>query len=50
MKDAAAIRELDRWVRAQPQMQLQVLSEKKYYEERRVRSRARSRASRRSSR
>ncbi len=33
VKDPAAIPELDRWVRAQPQMQLQVLSEKKYYEE-----------------
>ncbi len=33
MKDAAAIPELDRWIRAQPQMQLQALSERKYYEE-----------------
>jgi putative ABC transport system permease protein len=33
MKDPAAIPELDRWIRAQPQMQLQALSEKRYYEE-----------------
>ena len=33
MKDPATIPELDRFVRAQPQMQLQVLSERKYYEE-----------------
>jgi putative ABC transport system permease protein len=33
MKDPATIPELDRWIRAQPQMQLQALSEKKYYEE-----------------
>jgi putative ABC transport system permease protein len=33
MKDPAAIPELDRFVRAQPQMQLQALSERKYYEE-----------------
>ncbi len=33
MKDAAAIPELDRWIRAQPQMQLQALSERRYYEE-----------------
>jgi ABC-type lipoprotein release transport system permease subunit len=33
MKDRAAIPELDTWVRAQPQMQLQVLEERKYYEE-----------------
>lgn len=33
MKDAAAIPELDRFIRAQPQMQLQALSERKYYEE-----------------
>jgi ABC-type lipoprotein release transport system permease subunit len=33
MKDAAAIPDLDRWIRAQPQMQLQALSERKYYEE-----------------
>ncbi len=33
MKDAAAIPELDRFVRAQPQMQLQALSERRYYEE-----------------
>jgi putative ABC transport system permease protein len=33
MKDPAAIPELDRWIRAQPQMQLQALPERKYYEE-----------------
>jgi len=33
MKDEAAIPELDRWIRAQPQMQLQALSERRYYEE-----------------
>jgi putative ABC transport system permease protein len=33
MKDAAAIPELDRWIRAQPQMQLQAVQERKYYEE-----------------
>lgn len=33
MKDAGAIPELDRFVRAQPQMQLQALSERQYYEE-----------------
>ena len=33
MKDPATIPELDRFVRAQPQMQLQALSERKYYEE-----------------
>ena len=33
MKDPATIPELDHWIRAQPQMQLQALSEKKYYEE-----------------
>lgn len=33
MKDPAAIPELDRFVRAQPQMQLQALSERRYYEE-----------------
>ncbi len=33
MKDPAAIPELDRWIRAQPQMQLQALSEKQYYQE-----------------
>ena len=33
MKDAAAIPELDKWIRAQPQMQLQALSERKYYED-----------------
>ena len=32
MKDPAAIPELDRWIRDQPQMQLQALSERKYYE------------------
>jgi putative ABC transport system permease protein len=33
MKDPADIPALDRWIRAQPQMQLQALSERKYYEE-----------------
>jgi putative ABC transport system permease protein len=33
MKDPTTIPELDRWIRAQPQMQLQALSEKRYYEE-----------------
>jgi putative ABC transport system permease protein len=33
MKDPAAIPELDRFVRAQPQMELQALSERQYYEE-----------------
>ena len=33
MKDPATIGELDRWIRAQPQMQLQALQERKYYEE-----------------
>jgi putative ABC transport system permease protein len=33
MKDPAAIPELDRWIRAQPQMQLQAVSERKYYED-----------------
>jgi ABC-type lipoprotein release transport system permease subunit len=33
MKDAATIPDLDRWIRAQPQMQLQALSERRYYEE-----------------
>ena len=33
MKDPATIPELDRWIRAQPQMQLQALSERKYYED-----------------
>jgi putative ABC transport system permease protein len=33
MKDKAAIPELDRWIRAQPQMQLQAVSERKYYED-----------------
>ncbi len=33
MKDKAAIPELDRYVRAQPQMQLQALAEPRYYEE-----------------
>jgi putative ABC transport system permease protein len=31
MKDPAAIPELDRWIRAQPQMQLQAVQERKYY-------------------
>lgn len=31
MKDPAAIPDLDRWIRAQPQMQLQAVQEKKYY-------------------
>jgi ABC-type antimicrobial peptide transport system permease subunit len=33
VKDPSAIAELDRFVRNQPQMQLQALSERKYYEE-----------------
>jgi putative ABC transport system permease protein len=33
MKDPADIPELDRFVRAQPQMQLQAVSERKYYED-----------------
>lgn len=33
MKDPAAIPELDRWIRAQPQMQLQAIPERKYYED-----------------
>jgi len=33
MKNAADIPDLDRFIRAQPQMQLQALSEKKYYED-----------------
>ncbi len=33
MKDPAAIPELDRWIRAQPQMQLQAVPERKYYED-----------------
>jgi putative ABC transport system permease protein len=33
MKNPATIPELDRFIRAQPQMQLQALSERKYYEE-----------------
>ncbi len=33
MKDPATIPELDRWIRDQPQMQLQALEERKYYEE-----------------
>jgi putative ABC transport system permease protein len=33
VNDAADIPALDRWIRAQPQMQLQALSERKYYEE-----------------
>jgi putative ABC transport system permease protein len=33
MKDPLTIPELDRWIRAQPQMQLQALPESRYYEE-----------------
>ena len=33
MKDPARIADLDRWIRAQPQMQLQAVEERKYYEE-----------------
>jgi putative ABC transport system permease protein len=33
MKDPATIPELDRWIRAQPQMQLQAVPERKYYED-----------------
>jgi putative ABC transport system permease protein len=33
MRDPAAIPELDRWIRAQPQMQLEAVSERKYYED-----------------
>ena len=33
MKDPATIPELDRWIRAQPQMQLQAVAERKYYED-----------------
>jgi len=33
MRDPAAIPELDRWIRDQPQMQLQALEERQYYEE-----------------
>ncbi|MGE0452607.1 MAG: ABC transporter permease [Vicinamibacteria bacterium] len=33
MQDPAQIPELDKWIRAQPQMQLQASSERKYYEE-----------------
>jgi putative ABC transport system permease protein len=33
MKDPGEIQALDRWVRAQPQMQLQALEERAYYEE-----------------
>ena len=33
MKDPAAIPDLDRFIRAQPQMQLEALSERRYYEE-----------------
>jgi putative ABC transport system permease protein len=33
MKDPAAIPELDRWIRAQPQMQLEAVPERKYYED-----------------
>jgi putative ABC transport system permease protein len=33
MMDPATIPELDRWIRAQPQMQLQAVPERKYYED-----------------
>jgi putative ABC transport system permease protein len=33
MKDPADIPALDRWIRSQPQMQLQAVSERKYYED-----------------
>jgi putative ABC transport system permease protein len=33
MKDASQIPALDRWIRAQPQMQLQAVEERKYYED-----------------
>lgn len=33
MKDPSEIEALDRWIRAQPQMQLQAVQERKYYEE-----------------
>jgi putative ABC transport system permease protein len=33
MKDPATIPELDRWIRAQPQMQLQAVQERRYYED-----------------
>jgi len=33
MKDPASIPELDRWIRDQPQMQLQAVEERKYYED-----------------
>jgi ABC-type lipoprotein release transport system permease subunit len=33
MKDPAAIPELDKWIRAQPQMQLQAVQERRYYED-----------------
>jgi putative ABC transport system permease protein len=33
MKDPAAIPKLDQWIRSQPQMQLQAVEERKYYEE-----------------
>ena len=33
MKDPAQIPALDRWIRAQPQMQLQAVEERKYYED-----------------
>jgi len=33
MKDPATIPDLDRWIRAQPQMQLQALPEPKYYDD-----------------
>ena len=33
MKDPAVIPDMDRWIRSQPQMQLQAVQERKYYEE-----------------
>jgi ABC-type lipoprotein release transport system permease subunit len=33
MKDPSQIAELDRWIRSQPQMQLQAVEERKYYED-----------------
>lgn len=33
MKDKAQIAELDKWIRAQPQMQLQAVPERKYYQD-----------------
>lgn len=33
MKDSSQISELDKWIRAQPQMQLQAVSERKYYQD-----------------